>query len=354
MIALWVLGAVVLLLFVGNLLLGPVMQYGWRTPAPLAELPDPLRSDLLQCTRDLQRASYYHWRGLPCQSATVNVDADGFRRTVRERQPGSDAKKVYCFGGSSTWGYTADEDTIPSKLQRILGPGFDVRNFGQNGFNSVQELNLLMERLAQGDRPAIVIFYNGAIDALAGTYEPAIPREVGWPGIWEFRGNAKTLALRLWHHSNYSRLARRLVKKQAEREWEGEVLAQLDANADRTIREYGEFVRQAMALSKEYGFKAYFFWEPDLLSLTKKNPSGLEREIIAGSTFEAYTPVTARAIQAVYTRAQKAIADGRLKGVVWLGSLFDDDSRGVFHDDAHLDPVGNQRVAGVIAKATGF
>ena len=44
--------------------------------------------------------------------------------------------RVACVGNSITWGHGIQDrskNTYPAQLQQLLGTGFDVRNFGNNG-----------------------------------------------------------------------------------------------------------------------------------------------------------------------------------------------------------------------------
>jgi sialate O-acetylesterase len=53
-------------------------------------------------------------------------------------------KKLACIGDSITFGYQLPSDqSYPANLQRLLGSGYDVRNFGRNGATV----------LMQGDNP---------------------------------------------------------------------------------------------------------------------------------------------------------------------------------------------------------
>ena len=89
-----------------------------------------------------------------------------------------DAKTIFMFGGSTLWGTgSPDRNTIPSELQALLGPEYDIYNFGETGYVSTQELNYLLHRLSLGDIPDTVIFYDGVNDGYAGAYSPSIPRD---------------------------------------------------------------------------------------------------------------------------------------------------------------------------------
>ncbi|MCQ2388622.1 MAG: GDSL-type esterase/lipase family protein [Kiritimatiellae bacterium] len=57
--------------------------------------------------------------------------AEGVSRTER-----TDKVRVACIGDSITWGYAMTNrvaECYPAQLQRLLGPGYDVRNFGDPG-----------------------------------------------------------------------------------------------------------------------------------------------------------------------------------------------------------------------------
>ena len=51
-------------------------------------------------------------------------------------EPGAERIKVACVGDSVTYGYgieDRDNDSYPAQLQKLLGAGYEVRNFGHNG-----------------------------------------------------------------------------------------------------------------------------------------------------------------------------------------------------------------------------
>ena len=81
------------------------------------------------------------------------------------------------FGGSTMWGVGArDEGTIPSLLARDLtdrGINGRVKNFGEIGYVSSQQVIALMRELENGVRPEIVIFYDGINDTTSAVLERA-------------------------------------------------------------------------------------------------------------------------------------------------------------------------------------
>lgn len=127
-------------------------------------------------SQGMRYVPYYHWRRKPFQSKYVNVNSNGVRRTIKNPKP--DAKKVFVFGGSTTWGSgVPDSHTIPSLLQKRFGNEYNFYNFGETGYVSAQEINYLLEKLANNEIPDIVIFYDGINDGYHGVYSPGIPRD---------------------------------------------------------------------------------------------------------------------------------------------------------------------------------
>jgi hypothetical protein len=119
---------------------------------------------------------YEPWVGFketPFQGKYLNVSPGGFRNT--EGTPAKPARWVFMLGGSTTFGTgVTDEQTIASYLQARLndtyGPVFGVRNFGRAYYYSSQEFVLLWRLLFQGERPDVVIFFDGMNESQASPY----------------------------------------------------------------------------------------------------------------------------------------------------------------------------------------
>lgn len=107
--------------------------------------------------------AFYGWRRPPMQGKTINIDEQGRRRTFRSTDTEQD-KVIAFFGGSTTWGTGAnDETTIPSFFAR-LNPDYEAVNFGETGYLAHQSLNLLMKEYFNGFRPDVAVFYDGVND----------------------------------------------------------------------------------------------------------------------------------------------------------------------------------------------
>lgn len=114
---------------------------------------------------------YVIWKHKPHNGELLNVD-DESNRVTEFNSDDDDAIEIWMFGGSALFGIGApDGQTIPSHLakQMNLEPGIDVlvRNFGQEGYVSTQEVVALIRELQTRPRPDLVIFYDGFNDAIS-------------------------------------------------------------------------------------------------------------------------------------------------------------------------------------------
>ena len=107
----------------------------------------------------------------------INIDLEGFRHTTNNSDSG-DALSVWVFGGSTAWGEGApDDETIPSHLAALIntwGVDTTVRNLGERGYVSTQEVVFLYRELQAGKRPDVVVFYDGINDAAAASNWPEV------------------------------------------------------------------------------------------------------------------------------------------------------------------------------------
>ena len=70
---------------------------------------------------------------------------------------------TWFFGGSTVWGVgVTNNQTIPSHFHNISGE--KVINFGESGWGTRQDLNLLMNVLGDQKKPKRIVFYSGMND----------------------------------------------------------------------------------------------------------------------------------------------------------------------------------------------
>lgn len=284
---------------------------------------------------------YIHYRRDAFSGKWTNVSDEGLRKTIKS--PAEGAKKVFMFGGSTLWGSGAtDAQTIPSQLQKLLGPDYDVYNFGESGFVSTQELNYLLLRLAKGDRPDIVIFYDGANDTYTGAYSPAVPRDPHeLRQHWKTESNQPAWPVRLLLESNYGRLARRLGQagSGSDSAWDTQIEKHIEQNAGLIMALYNAHIRQVRALAREYGFKAYFFWQP-IVFAGEKPLLPYEQTFVddASSTW-------VKASRVVYAKAAVTLNGREKQGVFNISDAFADTREPLYWDWCHLGARGNALIA---------
>ena len=283
---------------------------------------------------------YVHWKRDPFKGRFINVDQDGIRRTVKGNLA-ENSKKVFMFGGSTMWGTgSPDDQTIPSFVQSMLGNGYDVYNYGDTAYVSAQELNALLLLLAQGKVPDVVVFYDGVNDGYAGAYSPAIPRD---PHNLRLRDRVnKPIVVELIRHSNYKDLFKILIGNRKFSAWEEKITPLIPEKSIGVIDAYEAHIRQVNALAKEYGFKACFFWQPNLASMSRSNLLAYEQIIIKGES-----PALMASQKAVYEVAKGRFTRREDENIFFLGDIFDQVEQAIYIDWHHIGPGGNE----IIAKA---
>jgi hypothetical protein len=126
--------------------------------------------------------SYVGWRRLPYRGETIEIDDHGIRRTYADpaAQP---TRTIAFFGGSTMWGSGSDDEhTIPSAFAKAH-PQYRAINLSETAHTGHQNLNALVQVLAGGLEPDVVVFYNGSseinkcragLSAFSTTDEPEV------------------------------------------------------------------------------------------------------------------------------------------------------------------------------------
>lgn len=90
---------------------------------------------------------------------TVTHDSQGWRHP---RANSDTLPEIWILGCSFTHGYgVSDGDEYPAQLQQLL-PSHRIRNFGMDGYGTLQNWLTLRDLLAQGSRPKAVVLGYGA------------------------------------------------------------------------------------------------------------------------------------------------------------------------------------------------
>jgi lysophospholipase L1-like esterase len=101
------------------------------------------------------------------KSSTYTNLVDGVRTSYQSQAPGKKVS-VWFFGASALFGDgQRDDHTITSEFSRLAeadGIPLEVRNYGRPGIAMWQELELFQQLVASGQKPDLVVFYDGFND----------------------------------------------------------------------------------------------------------------------------------------------------------------------------------------------
>jgi lysophospholipase L1-like esterase len=319
----------------------------------LARIPEYARLDWPRelFTEELQvRAEFTPWimyRRKEFHGKYINVSPEGLRKTWNPPfTKDQKVKKVFCFGGSTTWGIGSRDDfTIPSLLSKKLNQGLDrfvVVNHGQQTFNFKQEVINLVLLLMQGDIPDYVIFYDGVNEAMVGhttgqagsffrasDIKNALYKESSfWPRL------RRTLLDTSIYNAGREMVALVRLQFNGARSLSPSELAKINQLAEDLVDDYLKDVKFVERLSESFGFKCLFIWQPVLFT-TKAITSDEKNE--PAWKDKAWVKTT----ESVYERMDKVNMDHFYN----ISNIFDQKNRTLFFSWAHITEEGNEQVA---------
>ena len=285
---------------------------------------------------------YSLWRMAPFEGRFINVTADGLR-VVPGASCAPSAHHVWIFGGSALWGAgSADDQTIPAQLQRVLQRSLDrpvcVVNFGQLGYTSSQGVLTLEGELRQHRRPHLAVFYDGVNDTVSAFAYLRAGLHFAYPEIrrrieaQRLDAQPRAADLLLW--SSQYRLLTRLIVKPARAP---AVTPRPDALAEDVVATYLENVRIVTSLGREYDFRSAFFWQPSLAA----EPAA------AG----ALANLDASPEQLRFARRVRLELRRRATGVHDLTDLLSTRAQHAYFDWHHTTPEANLVIAETIGRA---
>lgn len=264
----------------------------------------------------------------------VNVH-DRQRRTYQPTAAaGTTPVVVWFFGGSTMFGFSAQRDlhTIPSEVVRLAerdGVAIEAHNFGSPGYVNMQETLLAAQLLASGQRPDLIVFYDGTNDT-AVPFQQAFG-DIGIPGdpsdivAYSYR---RLLAGQLTGTAEPPAPLAPVPELGRPPQAEAIIAALVDT--------YGRGIELATALGDQYGIPVVHFWQPDLFN---------KDELVAGEDvlldrlgmdqFE-YDAI-ARLSRAILPRLPGAAVD--------LSDAFDGVEEPLLTDQAHTNELGAHLVA---------
>lgn len=287
------------------------------------------------------------WRTRPFDGRHLRVDSQGIRHTpgsVCEPADDSESRpfEVWVFGGSTVWGWgAADHGTLPAYLGRGLASQLDrptcVVNLGENGYVASQGLLRLEERLRQGHRPDLVLFYDGVNDVM-GAYHDGRP------------GAHQNLALyrRRWEQHE-SPLRASLARLELSR-WLGRVSGRWHPEPDPVLsaeqirRHHLGVVDTIATLGRGFDFRYHAFWQPHITTGAKVL-SGEEEPM--GEAL-AWTVALEPPLVELFRKTAESMGEAARDrpDLTSIVDVFDNRSETVWIDTwGHVGPEGNALIA---------
>jgi lysophospholipase L1-like esterase len=316
---------------------------------PYANLDWPKEYFAEQSRTKNQFVPYLMWRHQEFHGKHLNISPEGLRRTWNPPvSEGQVVKKVFCFGGSTTWGVGARDDfTIPSLLSKKLNretARYVVVNYGEQGYTLTQEVMSLVLLLKQGNIPDYVIFYDGINEVMVGTSNNKPGSIFGADNIRRllFKRERETFWTKFNNELRRTSIfrgigeVRDLVRPyiQKPKSITPEKDKALQRLADDIVQDYIRNVEVVKHLAQAYGFQYLFFWQPALCTnqaLTaeeKKLPAWTDRKMV-------------KMYQLVYDRMDRF----KMPHFYNIANMFDQKKKTLYFSWAHLTEEGNNLVA---------
>ena len=377
--AIWIqIGLALILFWLVSMTAGAVVKRIRHARDPVPESKDAYQAApwTAQYFKSLNRVRmrwypYSYWKPVPMSSPYLNIDADGNRVTWRKAHQASAGERpvlrLFMLGGSSLWGTgVRDDHTLASLLAKWFSanPGYDVEvtNLGQIGYVNTQELLLLYQLLRRGQRPDLVIFYDGVNEAFTG-YQNGVG---GLTQSEFFRAQEFSILSSSWGRKTLYRTALTsalmntgladLVKLLAGRDnpnmlpHEVKPLQGLgyvappqdfegtDAVERDVVDSYLFNVQMARMLGERFKFRSLFYWQPAVYS---KNPlAPAERKLLPGD------PMRAEFFRGTYKRVA---AQASANGIIDISGILNNRHEPDFIDPYHLKESSNEIVANRMA-----
>jgi hypothetical protein len=303
---------------------------------------------------------YVVWSRRPYDGRLISIDEHGERRTPPGEVEDPELV-VWMLGGSTTWGMGApDDETIPSHLARLLtereGLRVRVRNLGEIGFVTTQEIVRLLREMQRGGRPDLVVFFDGVNDAAAAALWPEIPgAHMNFQEIrdrFERRGGPPPAWRALVKSSGLYRLARRLAHglgvkgRPAPVPWDPPTSAEdIETRGRQAVDVWLENTGIVRAFARAHDFETLFVMQPSLM-VGRKPLDPSEREILESERANAAKLQSMDVYRYVRDalRRREGASDGAAP-IIDLSDAFAGVETPLYFDYVHISGEGNRILA---------
>lgn len=284
---------------------------------------------------------------LACGLETVT---NGLRKTTD--QPKEFKKRILMFGGSTMWGsYSADSNTIPSQLQRLINKkraDILVLNYGFATVTAAQQLSRLKSlSIKESD---IVVFYDGGNDIWQGlVYGNPEGTVIGYNQENRIKIKVTDIKYYLSRHSNFYNVLAQIKTALMIKNGSCEKFSFKPDQAllQRAFEIYKQKLIEAKTVAEKGSSKFFHFFQPSLF--TQKRHSVFENKLIATMPSEMIPCGTANG---PFEFGSKYFKDNyrNIKSVINGSDLSEaldpfDNQREFFVDYIHVSSAANRIIA---------
>jgi hypothetical protein len=242
---------------------------------------------------------------------------------------------------------------VPSWLSRVAaerGDALDVRNYAESGWVNWQGIVYLLQKLSEGERPDLVVFYSGVNETLGARRWPRVRRPI-WDAEWYSSALADSVVertrplTRTWeHYRDTSLVLAALFPRVLQIP---PVSTTPEMIVDTVVADYAADKEAVERLGREYGFSTMFVWQVSVAD--KATLSAQER------TYAGWLPPSPENTPAldwwsmpqdlgdIYDAIGRRLVSQH--GVVDVSDAFSGMSTTAFIDWMHTSESGNERVA---------
>ena len=300
-----------------------------------------LRVNLLDAWNNLEfNAAVGGWRIKDVASQYINV-RDGERTSTQPDPALGDPIVIWFFGGSAAFGAgQRDEHTIPSELVKLAqdqGVALEIHNFAVPATVNWQSAMLLIAKLQAGEKPDLVVIYDGAND-------------VALQGVLAAQGKgASTQPASLIDGELDAVLSKRAAAKSERDSSPSQTLLPPSktptpdkeltpaASGQAVLSRYGNGIEVIRKFSELSSVPVLIFWQPDIRA--KQPQSASDSDTLAA------VKVNQESVQ-VWTETSDAVRAGLgALGVTDLSGVFDGQTEPIYWDTVHTNELGSKIVA---------
>ena len=296
-----------------------------------------------QISKELYRP-YTIWGARPGKGELVNVDQKGNRVTLYNSAR-DEALRIWLLGGSTMFGIGApDGQTIASHLAQLVNQtwGVDARiyNLGQGAYVSTQEVITVIRNLQMGERPHVIVLYDG--------YNDAVTADEKVPGahfnFQETRDKFEKVLLPLVRSTGLYRAAKWVLIRRLNLDFRGEANPTARTReAEQAAHILVENYKIVTALGQAYGFIPFFIFQPSLVIGDKPyHPSEL-RMLPSGFTSTGNKAKDST----MYQMRRVLVREGRDNGINFydISDVFTSTAEPIYIDGVHVTGRGNRIIA---------